>query len=148
MKNLEQIIDKSKDLINKTRLKTFTQVPSTRESGIVIYKYDEPLHSEDIQIKKSQSYPLFDMYSLSSLSIIFSYMFVFENKQFKVHDKYFHLKRPSVRSLDYLSGIELSYQSKYINIFVSQEGAALVSANKLFEVVTQDMVRRSKGNSK
>lgn len=148
MKNLDQVVNSSNELINKSQLRIFTPLPSSRDSGIIIYKYDDPLHAEDIQIKKSQNYPLFDLYSLSSLSIIFSYMFVFENKQSRVHDKYFHLKRPSVKDLDYLSGVELAYQSEYINIFASQEGAALVSANKLYAVVEQNMVRRSKGSNK
>lgn len=110
----------------------------------ISFKYEDPVSPEHLDIKFVRNFPMLDLYTLTSLNLIFGYLFLVDKKIVGVYDKYFTVKRPSVRNLPQFSNVSMDYQSNYINIISSPDGAALVMQNKLEEVIKQEMIRKSK----
>lgn len=140
MLNVEKHIQKVKD----APLQTFTQFITDRDQVSVIYKFDTPLYDNEVLYNETRKFSLFQLGSLSSLKIMFGYVFVFPFKTFTLKDKYFIIRRPSCQNLVNFTGVELAYQSKYINVYSSEDGATLVTANGLNKVILTEIVRKSK----
>lgn len=134
------------DSINSATINTFTQIANTKNRIAVVYKFDTPLFTEEFEIKTNKKFSLFELGSINSLNVMFAYIFVFPFKSFILKEKYFTIRRPSSKNLINYSGVDLIYQSKYINVYNSEDGDCLISANGLNRVILTEIVRKSKKN--
>jgi hypothetical protein len=141
MRDLEAYLKKTYTPIVNRDIKRFHGL----DKNTVLYKYDTPLsvEQESLTIKHSRDFSLFSLYNIASLGIIFSYLFVSDNKLITIEDEYFYVKRPSARKIESFTSVELAYQSPYLNVYESQDGCVLVSQNNLFNVIEKSMVRKS-----
>jgi len=144
MEEINKLFIKNLEIVEKTPIETFVPLKSGKDRVVVLYKYDTPLHLPDVENKHMQKFPLFDMYMFSSLGVIFCYLFTMEFKSIKLFDKYFWIKRPSAQYLDQFKNVALDYQSPFINVYSSTDGAALISKNGLSRIIVSSMVRKQK----
>lgn len=137
-------LEKQAAKIKAAPLNTFTQLTVEKDQTSIIYKFDTPLFEEEIAAKSNKKFPLFELNGLSSLNIMFAYLFTFPFKNFDLKEKYFIIRRPSSQNLTSYTGVELIYPSQYINVYNSGDGACLITANGLNKVILTEIVRKSK----
>lgn len=110
----------------------------------IVFKYLQPVHTSDVALSVvERKLNILNIHYLQSVGILFAYLFHIPDMVVRNFDTYFTAIRPSSLNHENFTGVDLLYQSPYINVYESQDGAALVSSNNIGTVVTPDLVRKS-----